>query len=70
MEEELLDAKKVAERFSYSKSKLYKEIREGRFPKPIAIGGRDQYGRAHNSRWPKSQIEAFIQETIDQATEV
>ena len=67
MEEELLDAKRVAERFGFSKGKLYLEIRENRFPEPLAIGGKDHHGRRIMSRWPKSQIDELINEAINQA---
>jgi prophage regulatory protein len=41
-----------------SRSKLYQDIREGRFPKPVKLGPR-------TNAWPESDIEAEQQALIE-----
>lgn len=67
MEESLLSAAQVAERFGMSKATLYLRIREGKFPEPIAVGGKDIHGRRRMARWPKSQVDEYIAEVIEQS---
>jgi predicted DNA-binding transcriptional regulator AlpA len=67
MEEALLSASQVAERFGFSKQTLYLRIRQGEFPKPLAIGGKDIHGRKRMARWPKSQVDQIITETIEKS---
>ncbi|AYD42596.1 MULTISPECIES: helix-turn-helix transcriptional regulator [Yersinia] len=38
---------------------IYKLIKDGAFPKPIKLG--------RSSRWQKSEVEAWLQERIDES---
>jgi predicted DNA-binding transcriptional regulator AlpA len=57
----LLDRAEVCRFFGGSKpintATLYRGIRQGRFPKPIRVGG--------SSRWLTSEVEAALQSMID-----
>lgn len=52
MSETLLDRKELCKKISFSHTFVYKEMREGRFPKPRKIGNR--------SRWLESEIDTWI----------
>jgi len=47
-----LNFKQVSDRVSLSRSPLYRRIREGKFPKPVKLGGM--------SRWVESEIDAWM----------
>ncbi|SHK52442.1 helix-turn-helix transcriptional regulator [Halomonas caseinilytica] len=59
----LLAMKDVAERVGYSESKVYKLIREGRFPagRKMPTGG---------VRWLEEEVDEWITQTFGQAQEV
>ncbi|ABZ00039.1 AlpA family phage regulatory protein [Pseudomonas sp. SbB1] len=52
MSEALLDRKEVCKRIGFSHTFVYKEMREGRFPKHRKIGNR--------SRWLESEVDDWI----------
>jgi len=59
---DLLDKQAVCRLFGGSKkpinsATLYRHIRQGRFPKPVKIGG--------SSRWLRSECEAALQQMVD-----
>jgi prophage regulatory protein len=54
----MLRAEDVMHARGCSRSKLYEDIREGRFPKPVKLGPR-------MSRWPESDLEAEQQALIE-----
>jgi len=56
----LLRLPAVMERTGLKRSTLYKRVREGSFPKPVAIGPQ---GRA----WVDTEVDAWIAEVIDQS---
>ena len=49
----LLTAKEVCEWLGRSHASLYRDISGGKIPPPVKIG--------HSSRWPASEIRAFIE---------
>ena len=53
----LLPVKKVSARVGLSVPTIYRRIRAGEFPAPIAIGV--------SSRWPSDRIDAWISEQIE-----
>lgn len=53
----LLPVKKVAERVGFSVPTIYRRVRAGEFPAPIAIGV--------SSRWPSDRVDAWIAEQIE-----
>lgn len=55
----LLSIKQVIARVSLSAPTIYRRIRCGEFPAPIAIGV--------NSRWPSDRIDAWIAEQIERS---
>jgi prophage regulatory protein len=46
----------------YSKPSIYRLISEGRFPKPIKLGGRSVF-------WVESEVMEFVQNCIDESKE-
>jgi prophage regulatory protein len=54
----MLRAEDVMRARDCSRSKLYQDIREGRFPKPVKLGPR-------MSRWLESDLEAEQQKLIE-----
>ena len=64
MNEILMTAAQIAERMAISKGTLYKSIKEGKFPQPLSIGGKDSRGHSRQARWPKSQIDEYIADLI------
>lgn len=52
MSEALLDRKEVCKRIGFSHTFVYKEMREGRFPRHRKIGNR--------SRWLESEVDDWI----------
>lgn len=46
----------------YSKPSIYRLVSEGRFPKPIKLGGRSVF-------WVESEIKEFVQNCIDDSKE-
>lgn len=61
LDEPLVDMKFIT-KFTGSTDKwFYKQIQEGKFPKPIKLG--------RSSRWLKSQVEAWLQARIDASCE-
>jgi predicted DNA-binding transcriptional regulator AlpA len=61
MQSELLDKGEVCRYFGGTKpinvATLYRGIRQGRFPKPIRVGG--------SSRWLRSECEAVLQAMVN-----
>lgn len=57
----LLRLPRVLERVPYSRSTLYQMIADGRFPKPVKIGG--QASRA--VFWDAAEIERWIAERLE-----
>ena len=51
MSEQILTIKALMERYNCSKPTLYRQMRDGNFPKGISLG--------KLRRWPLSQIEAW-----------
>lgn len=56
LDEPLVDMKEITELTGLTDKWFYKQIQEGRFPKPIKFG--------RSSRWQKSEVEAWLQERI------
>ena len=46
----------------YSKPSIYRLMSEGRFPKPIKLGGRSSF-------WVESEVMDFVQNCIDDSKE-
>jgi predicted DNA-binding transcriptional regulator AlpA len=61
MQAQLLDKGEVCRLFGGTKpinaSTLYRQIKAGKFPKPIRVGG--------SSRWLRSECEAVLQAMVD-----
>jgi predicted DNA-binding transcriptional regulator AlpA len=61
MQAQLLDKGEVCRLFGGTKpinaSTLYRQIKAGKFPKPIRVGG--------SSRWLRSKCEAVLQAMVD-----
>lgn len=62
MDESLLTLQAVMARTGLSRSKIYLDVRRGTFPAPIKIGA----GRRVLSRWPQSEVEAWVQQRINE----
>ncbi|MFP4154560.1 MAG: helix-turn-helix transcriptional regulator [Halothiobacillaceae bacterium] len=56
--ERLISLRDVSERVSLKRTAIYARINEGTFPKPVKLG--------RISRWPESQIDAWIAERIQE----
>lgn len=56
MKERLLRLAQVEDKTGFKKSYLYREMRDGNFPKPIKLGS--------TSRWKESDIDAWINALI------
>ena len=56
MAKRLLRLPQVEDRTPYKRSKIYKLISEGKFPKPVKLG--------NVSAWPEDEIDAWIAEQI------
>ena len=61
LDEPLVDMKFITKLTGLTDKWFYKLIQEGQFPKPIKLG--------RSSRWQKSQVEAWLQERIDESCE-
>ncbi|EPV8581664.1 helix-turn-helix transcriptional regulator [Morganella morganii] len=61
LDELLVDMKFITKLTGLTDKWFYKQIQEGQFPKPIKLG--------RSSRWQKSQVEAWLQERIDESCE-
>ena len=61
LDEPLVDMKFITQFTGSTDKWFYKLIQEGQFPKPIKLG--------RSSRWQKSQVEAWLQERIDESCE-
>ena len=57
----LLKATQVADRTSWSRSKLYAAIAVGDFPRPIRVS-------ANRVAWPESQVDAWIAAKVGAAS--
>lgn len=57
-ENELMKLNEVIAAVHYSKASIYRLMNDGKFPKPINLGGRSVF-------WVRSQIQAFILAQID-----
>jgi prophage regulatory protein len=57
---QLLRLPRVLERVPYSRSTIYAMVAEGRFPKPIKLGGGDSRAVA----WDAAEIETWISERL------
>ncbi|SFF97803.1 helix-turn-helix transcriptional regulator [Neptunomonas qingdaonensis] len=55
-----INRQEVQKSTSLSKSNLYKKIKEGTFVKPYSMGG-------SRVAWLESEVQAWIQERIDEA---
>lgn len=60
--EELADLRRVMAMTACSRSRVYRMIAAGAFPRPLALGGR--------SLWVVSEVQAWIRATIKQAPRV
>ena len=58
----LLRLAAVRERVPFSRSSLYKLIGEGRFPRPISVGGRARF-------WVESEVDGWVEARIASARE-
>jgi prophage regulatory protein len=54
--EELLPVKEAARRAGIGRSTVYRECREGHFPRPIKVGA--------STRWVASEVELWVQQQI------
>lgn len=61
----LLRLPRVLERVPYSRSTLYAMVSEGRFPKPIKLGGDGSRAVA----WDASEVESWIAERLTERLE-
>ncbi len=57
-ENELMKLNEVIAAVRYSKASIYRLINDGKFPKPINLGGRSVF-------WVRTQIQNFIKEQIE-----
>lgn len=57
-ENELMKLNEVIAAVRYSKASIYRLINDGKFPKPIKLGGRSVF-------WVRTQIQNFIKEQIE-----
>ena len=61
-ENELMKLNEVMAAVPYSRASIYRLMSEGKFPKPINLGGRSVF-------WVRTQIQDFIREQIEKAKE-
>lgn len=61
LDEPLVDMKFITQFTGLTDKWFYKQIQEGKFPKPIKLG--------RSSRWQKSQVEAWLQARMDESCE-
>ena len=61
LDEPLVDMKFITKFTGLTDKWFYKQIQEGKFPKPIKLG--------RSSRWQKSKVEAWLQARIDESCE-
>lgn len=61
-ENELMKLNEVQAAVHYSRASIYRLMGEGKFPKPVTLGGRSVF-------WVRSQIQAFIKEQIEKSQE-
>lgn len=59
LDEPLVDMKFITQFTGSTDKWFYKQIQEGKFPKPIKLG--------RSSRWQKSQVEAWLQARMDES---
>ena len=59
-ENELMKLSEVIAAVHYSKASIYRLMNDGKFPKPINLGGRSVF-------WVRTQIRSFIKEQIEKA---
>lgn len=59
-ENELMKLNEVQAAVHYSRASIYRLMSEGKFPKPVTLGGRSVF-------WVRSQINAFISEQIEKS---
>ncbi len=59
MAETLIPLEAVEQLIHVKRTKIYKMIAAGEFPRPVKIGSA--------SRWPESKVEAWIAERVAQA---
>lgn len=62
LENELMKLDEVQQAVHYSRASIYRLMGEGKFPKPVTLGGRSVF-------WVRSQIQAFIKEQIEKSEE-
>ena len=55
--ERLLAISEVCQMLCRGRASLYRDIRSGKFPQPLRLGG--------SSRWPLSEVEAHINQLIE-----
>ncbi|BBT88868.1 Rha family transcriptional regulator [Enterobacter cloacae] len=58
-EDQFIDMAFITNLFQMTDKWIYKLIKDGTFPKPIKLG--------RSSRWLKSEVEAWVQERINQS---
>ncbi|EKK5498113.1 MULTISPECIES: helix-turn-helix transcriptional regulator [Enterobacteriaceae] len=58
-EDQFVDMAFITNLFQMTDKWIYKLIKDGTFPKPIKLG--------RSSRWLKSEVEAWLQERINQS---
>ncbi|EMN9019195.1 AlpA family transcriptional regulator [Morganella morganii] len=56
LDDPLVDMKEITKLTGLTDKWFYKQIQEGKFPKPIKLG--------RSSRWLKSEVEAWLQARI------
>lgn len=61
-ENELMKLNEVQAAVYYSRASIYRLMGEGKFPKPVTLGGRSVF-------WVRTQIQDFIREQIEKAKE-
>lgn len=61
-ENELMKLSEVITAVHYSRPSIYRLMKDGKFPKPITLGGRSVF-------WVRTQIQDFIREQIEKAKE-
>jgi len=55
----LIDLEEVMRQVGMKKSKLYAEIKAGRFPAPVKLGS--------SSRWSERKVQAWVSQQTEQA---
>lgn len=59
MQRTILRIRKVSDATGAATPTIYQWVREGKFPKPVALST-DKHGRARSSGWYSDEIQAWI----------